>query len=109
VKEVGKGWDDVVEKCRRGHFQPHLLFYVKEKKEKEEGKKEEKEREMLKILKRLYVLVSKPPVPMTVDFYNKMEKIIDVMPGLMKDPDNSQEIRDRASVNLKAAKAVMKV
>ncbi|XP_070543916.1 serine-rich adhesin for platelets-like isoform X2 [Ptychodera flava] len=28
VREIGKSWSDVVEKCRRGHYQPLLLLYA---------------------------------------------------------------------------------
>lgn len=28
VREIGPSWDQVVEKCRRGHFQPLLLLYA---------------------------------------------------------------------------------
>eukprot|EP01089_Gocevia_fonbrunei_P016773 TRINITY_DN5278_c0_g1_i1.p1 TRINITY_DN5278_c0_g1~~TRINITY_DN5278_c0_g1_i1.p1 ORF type:complete len:375 (+),score=43.23 TRINITY_DN5278_c0_g1_i1:132-1256(+) len=29
VKEVGSTFDDVIEKCKRGHLQPSILFYVR--------------------------------------------------------------------------------
>nr|XP_006814545.1 PREDICTED: inactive ubiquitin carboxyl-terminal hydrolase 54-like [Saccoglossus kowalevskii] len=28
VREIGNSWEDVVEKCRRGHYQPLLLLYA---------------------------------------------------------------------------------